>query len=264
MTSPLDGAVPAQARGVNVLTQDEFSLASSVGGVRGVLEALAPGLVFVVVYLITFELTPTLVASLGVALLAVLVRLVQRTPVTQAFSGVAGVLIGVLWAWRSGDARDYFAFGLWTNGAYLAACLISVAVRWPLVGIVVEALRAGFGTAPTTGQRAGADAPALDPSGVAPEQAEAANPFAGFSGWRLDRALVRRYQIATGVWAALFAVRLGVQLPLYLEEGSGIGWLGTARLVMGVPLWALTMWLTWVLVRRPSGAPAQTRPHPAR
>lgn len=240
MTSPLDGAVPAQARGVNVLTQDEFSLASSVGGVRGVLEALAPGLVFVVVYLITFELTPTLVASLGVALLAVLVRLVQRTPVTQAFSGVAGVLIGVLWAWRSGDARDYFAFGLWTNGAYLAACLISVAVRWPLVGIVVEALRAGFGTAQTTTE----------------------NPFAGFSRWRLDRALVRRYQIATGIWGTLFAARLAVQLPLYLDDQTeSIGWLGTARLAMGVPLWALTMWLTWVLVRQPSAAPAQTRPH---
>ncbi len=235
-----DGA-PGQARGVNVLTQEEFSLASSVGGVRGVLEALAPGIVFVVVYLITFELTPTLVASLGVALLAVLVRLVQRTPVTQAFSGVAGVLIGVLWAWRSGDARDFFAFGLWTNGAYLVACLISVAARWPLVGIVVEALRAGFGTAQTTTE----------------------NPFAGFSRWRLDRALVRRYQIATGVWATLFAARLAVQLPLYLEEENSIGWLGTARLVMGVPLWALTMWLTWVLVRRPSTAPAQTRPHPA-
>lgn len=235
-----DGA-PGQARGVNVLTQEEFSLASSVGGVRGVLEALAPGIVFVVVYLITFELTPTLVASLGVALLAVLVRLVQRTPVTQAFSGVAGVLIGVLWAWRSGDARDFFAFGLWTNGAYLVACLISVAVRWPLVGIVVEALRAGFGTAQTTTE----------------------NPFAGFSRWRLDRALVRRYQIATGVWATLFAARLAVQLPLYLDEENSIGWLGTARLVMGVPLWALTMWLTWVLVRRPSTAPAPTRPHPA-
>ncbi len=242
MTSPLDGAVPAQARGVNVLTQDEFSLASSVGGVRGVLEALAPGLVFVVVYLITFDLTPTLVASLGVALLAVLVRLVQRTPVTQAFGGVAGVLIGVLWAWRSGDAKDFFAFGLWTNGAYLAACLISVAVRWPLVGIVVEALRAGFGTGQTTTE----------------------NPFAGFSRWRLDRALVRRYQIATVVWATLFAARLAVQLPLYLDDQTeSIGWLGTARLVMGVPLWALTMWLTWVLVRQPSAAPAQTRPHPA-
>lgn len=251
MSAPEPGApgaapVAGPARGVNVLAQDEFSLSSTVGGVRGVLEALAPGVVFVVVYLMTFELTPTLVASLGVALLAVLVRLVQRTPVTQAFSGVLGVLIGVVWAWRSGDARDYFAFGLWTNGAYLLACLISVAVRWPLVGIVVEAVRAGFGTAQTAadGTQAGTE-----------------NPFAGLSRWRLDRALLRRYQIATGVWATLFAARLAVQLPLYLkDEDEGIGWLGTARLAMGVPLWALTMWLTWVLVRRSSAAPEQPRP----
>ena len=38
----------AQARGMRALTASEFSLQEAVGGVRGVIEALAPGLVFVV------------------------------------------------------------------------------------------------------------------------------------------------------------------------------------------------------------------------
>ena len=48
-------------------------------------------------------------------------RLVQRTPVTQAVGGLLGVLVGVVWAWQSGRAEDYFAMGLWTNAAYSLA-----------------------------------------------------------------------------------------------------------------------------------------------
>ena len=67
---------------------------------------------------------------------------------------------------------------------------------------------------------------------------------------------MRRYTAATWLWIGLFAVRLAVQVPLYLD--GDVGWLGTARLVMGIPLWALVLWLTWILVRRPhAAAPSQ-------
>ncbi len=59
---------------------------------------------------------------------------------------------------------------------------------------------------------------------------------------------------ATWLWVAMFGLRLAVQVPLYL--GASVGWLGTARLVMGVPLWALTLWVTWLLVRTPGSSPA--------
>ena len=58
----------------------------------------------------------------------------------------------------------------------------------------------------------------------------------------------------------MFAARLLVQVPLYLA--GEVALLGIARLVMGVPLWGLTLWLTWLLVRGvgrtqpPSDAPA--------
>lgn len=226
-TSGPEGQEPA--RGVRAVLAEDFSFAEAIGGVRGLVESVSPGLVFVVVYLATFELVPALVASLAVALLAVLVRLVQRTPVTQALSGVLGVGIGVFWAWRTGQAADFFVYGLWTNAAYLVACIVSVLVRWPLVGVVVGLLR-GQGTAWRT-----------DP--------EAAG----------DRA---RFRWATWLWAGMFAARLAVQVPAYLADD--VAWLGTARLAMGVPLWALTLWVTWLLVRgaAPRGAREDLPEHP--
>jgi hypothetical protein len=265
---------PTTGSGVRSLASDEFSLTDSVGGPRGVVETMAPGLVFVVVFVVTQELTPPLVASLAVAVAAVVARLVQRTPVTQAFGGLLGVAIGVIWAWRSGDATQYFAYGLWTNGAYLLVMLVSVLVSWPLVGVVVEALRGGFGAAPQTrpaasttadagqqplaagvdatvpGTPGGGEATASTPVGT--EAADAPGPVFS-TAWRKDPVMMRRYQLATWLWIGMFTARLAVQIPLYLS--SSVGWLGTARLVMGIPLWGLVLWGTWILVRRPS-APA--------
>ena len=250
-SSGAPGAATAGA-GVRALASDDFSMVDSVGGIRGVVEAMAPGLVFVVLYVATRELMPPLVASLAVAVVAVIARLVQRTPVTQAFGGLFGVAIGVFWAWRSGDATQYFAYGLWTNGAYLAVMLVSVAVSWPIVGVVVEALRGGFGATSQPSRQPGPVTEQADQTDGDP--VEAAAPAPVFStAWRSDRALLRRYTLATWLWIGMFALRLAVQIPLYFS--SSVGWLGTARLVMGVPLWALVLWGTWLLVRRPA-APA--------
>lgn len=238
-SAPEDGGSPENngARGVRALTAEQFSVSEAVGGVRGMIEAVAPGLVFVVVYVATMELTPALVASVAVALVAVVARLVQRTPVTQAFGGMLGVAIGVVWAWRSGDASDYFVWGLWVNTIYLVPLLVSILVRWPVVGLVVEGLRAGFGT-----------------TAVQDENVQVRAALSRWArSWRSDPVRMRRYAIATWLWVALFAVRLAVQVPLYFQ--GSVGWLGTARLVMGLPLWALVLWLTWVLVRRTSPAP---------
>ncbi|WP_164745240.1 DUF3159 domain-containing protein [Georgenia faecalis] len=221
---PPDEATPAGRGGVRQVVGEDFSLAESIGGLRGVLESVAPGAVFVAVFVAEGGLTAPLVASLAVALVLVVARLVGGTPITQALGGLLGVGVGVVWAWRSGQAQDYFAFGLWTNAAYAAALLVSLLVRWPLVGVVVALLRQEGST------------------------------------WRADPWRRRRYTAATWLWVALFVARLAAQLPLYLQ--AEVAWLGTARLVMGVPLWALTLWATWVLVREPAAAAAPPDPAP--
>jgi hypothetical protein len=224
---------------MRALDAEEFSFAEAVGGVRGAVESVAPGLVFVVVFVAGGQrLAPALIASAAAALVAVVARLVQRSPLTQALSGVLGVGIGVIWAWRSGRAEDYFAWGLLTNVAYLAAFVVSVLVRWPLVGVVVGLFRP--------------DGP-MSSSGS----------WAGAVAWRQDPPLRRRYALATWLWAAMFALRLVVQLPLYYA--GEVAWLGTAKLVMGVPLTAVVLWVSWILVRGSTAArPAPAPERPAR
>lgn len=221
----------APRSGLRQLTAEEFSFADAIGGVRGLVESTAPGLVFVVVYVITRDLQTTLITASALAVLAVLVRLVQRTPVTQAVSGLVGVGVGVVWAWQTGRAEDYFAGGLLANAGYLLAVVVSVLVRWPLVGVVVSLLR-------------GED-----------------------MSWRVDRERARerrRYMWATWIIAMVFALRLAVQVPLYLA--GEVGALGTAKLAMGLPLFALALWLTWLLVASPAARAEQEgrRPTPPR
>lgn len=222
-------AVRPGGTGVRALAGDTFSFADAIGGWRGLIESTLPGLVFVVVFVATRELVPALIAALGAAVVAVVVRLAQRTPPTQAFSGFIGVAIGVVWAWRSGEAENYFAWGLWTNVAFCLGALVSIVTRWPAVGVIASLVR-------------GAD-----------------------MSWRTDpaaRPVRRRYVWATWLWVALFGARLAVQVPLFLQGEDSVGWLGTAKLVMGVPLSAVCLWLTWLLVASP-GARAADPDRPA-
>lgn len=232
--NPADPVVPAPQertrRGLQAVNAEEFSFSDAVGGVRGLVETAAPGIVFVTMWVATSHLGWSLGAACATALVAVVLRLVQRTPLTQALGGLLGIALGVVLAWRSGDAGDFFVPGLWLNAAYLAGVLISILVRWPAVGLVLEAIRTGF-----TAEKA-------RETGT-----EDANPLAGLSAWRSDPELLQRYTVATWLWVGMFALRLGVQLPLWYFEQ--VGWLGTARLVLGTPLWGLVLWLTWTVVR---------------
>ncbi|MDO5495752.1 MAG: DUF3159 domain-containing protein [bacterium] len=219
---PTDGeetapALPTPSGAFAQLAAEDFDVMASMGGVRGLLESVIPGLVFVVVFIATRELVPALIAASAVAVVALAARLLVRQSPAMAFGGFVGVMIGVIWAWRSGDAGDFFVWGLYVNAAYAIGVLISILARWPIVGVLVALLRNTW------------------------------------DSWRSSPAYPR-YVAATWIWVGLFALRLAVQLPLYLT--GQVGWLGTARLVMGVPLFALVLWVTWLLVREPAGREA--------
>nr|WP_210493273.1 DUF3159 domain-containing protein [Patulibacter sp. SYSU D01012] len=195
------------------------SIAEAVGGPLGIAESALPAALFVGVYTLGGRDT-TVAAIVAVAVGAVLTaaRLLRRQTPQFAISGLVGIALAGFIVSRTGRAEDFFLPGLLTNVAYAAAYLVSILVRWPLMGLVIESLSG-------------------DPT-----------------GWRKDPARVRLYSRVSWIWVGLFALRLAVQLPLYLA-GALVA-LGVARVAMGIPLFALGIWLTWLVVKRAAPAPA--------
>jgi hypothetical protein len=208
-------AAAAQNSGFGKVTPGETptagALLGAMGGVRGIVESLLPGFLFVIVYAITQETLPSVLIPAAIAVLFVLVRLVTRTPVVPALVGLLGIAVSAALAIFSGDAKENFVLGFWLNGAYVVGLLVSLVVRWPVIGIIVGLLR-GEGTA-----------------------------------WRADKAKYRIAFVTTVLWTCMFAARLAVQVPLYYADQTQL--LGGAKLVMGLPLYAATLWVTWLLVR---------------
>ncbi|WP_157156045.1 MULTISPECIES: DUF3159 domain-containing protein [unclassified Diaminobutyricimonas] len=192
-------------------TPTGHDLFRAVGGARGLVEALLPGLMFLVVYTITEDLVPSVIAPVVIALLFVAVRVFTRSPLGPAVAGVIGVGASAGVALFTGQAEDNFLLGFIINGASVTVLVISLAARWPLIGVIVGLLRGDV------------------------------------SGWRSDKAQFRVAVVATLLWIGVFSLRLAVQLPLYLASQTQA--LAATKLLMGVPLYAATLWVTWLLVR---------------
>ena len=241
---------PPARTGLGAIDAERFDVASAVGGWRGVMESAVPTLVFVVVMAVRpSALVVALAASLAVSAAALVVRLAQRQGLTQVLGGAALALVSAAWAWRSGEAANFYATGLLINAAWLAGCLLSLAVGRPLVGILMGLWHAAAGGSARPGGGADAD------DAARPEDAAPRSRPAGRGGRRRDpvrAAEHRRHRAATAVLAAMFALRLAVEVPLYLTGAAGVGALGVARLVLGLPLFALTAWFIWLLVRDPA------------
>jgi hypothetical protein len=139
------------------------------------------------------------------------IRLIARSPATAAISGLVATAAAAALALWTGRAADNFILGLVTNGAYGTAMLVSALVGWPLIGLAVGWLM-------NDGTR-----------------------------WRADARRRRVFFWLTIAWAALFALRLAVELPLFLTDQ--VTALGTLKIVMGLPLFAPMVAVTWLAVR---------------
>ena len=53
--------------------------------------------------------------------------------------------------------------------------------------------------------------------------------------------------VATWLWVGMFVLRLGVQVPFYVAEQAAA--LAATKLLMGLPLYAAVLWVTWLMVR---------------
>lgn len=195
-----------------VATLDRESLLASVGGWLGIIQSSIPAALFVLVFALSKNTVAAVTVSLSMASAFVVMQLATRKPVTQAIAGALGIALSAYLTLRDGGhPADYFIQGFFTNAAYGAVLATSILVRWPVIGFLVGLFRS--------------------------------EPVA----WRKDKKLLRRADLATGLFVALFSLRLAVQLPLYFA--NHIEALGIARVAMGVPLYALCIWLSWLLLR---------------
>lgn len=186
------------------------ALWAAVGGVRGLVESLLPGFLFLVVFTITGEVAPSVLIPLGIAIVFVLVRAIMRSPIMPAVIGLIGIALSAGLALWTGRAEENFVLGFVINGVWLVALLVSLAVRRPLIGIITGLLT-------------------------------------GDHEWRSDPAKRTVLTVTTWLWVGLFAVRLGVQVPLYLTEQAAA--LAATKLLMGLPLYAAVLWVTWLMIR---------------
>jgi hypothetical protein len=204
-------------------------LSDALGGVRGMLEAAVPTIMFTVVFLTQHDLRLAIILSLATAAVLLVVRLVQRSTVKFVLNALVGIGIGTLFAWRAarggGDAGDqalaYFLPGLIYNLAYGVVMIFTILIRWPIVGFVVGSV-------------------AGDPT-----------------AWHQDPKVVRLCSRLTWLLALPCLVRVVVQGPIYLAGRNGwwstdsaVAALGVAKLVMGWPLQVAALaTMVWLLAR---------------
>lgn len=218
---------PASVDTVEALVRAQMSRA--LGGRRGMVEAAVPTIVFTVVWLSTKELRYALTASIGIAVVLLVVRLVQRSTVQFVVNALFGIGIGWLFirisASRGGSEDDqalaYFLPGIIYNSAYTVVLALTCLIGWPLVGFMVGSV---------TG----------DPT-----------------AWHRDRQIVRLCTTLTWLLAIPCLLRVVAQAPFwfaaqggYLDTDSAVAALGILKIAMGWPLQLAALGaMAWVLAR---------------
>ncbi|MCT1685420.1 DUF3159 domain-containing protein [Pseudoglutamicibacter cumminsii] len=213
-------AAVAGSLGSSIKRKDDGNIdpLASIGGIRGLAESTVPGFLFMMIFAFTQQLDTALIASLAAGLVFIVARVVTRSQVTPAVTGLLGIALCAVFAKAGGNARDYYVPGFITNIVSAVVLGISALARWPLVGVVFGFLH---------GEE---------------------------TRWRASRNRMRVYQIANLLVLGLFIFRLAVQVPLYFTDQ--VNALGAARLVMGVPLYVGVLVLAW-LITRPRTSAAQ-------
>ena len=193
--------------------EDKDKILSALGGKRGLIDSGLPALIFLAVFNLTSrDVNAAIYAAVSISIVLTAIRLIRRETIQHAFSGLIGVAICAVFSKRSGNAADFYLPGLYINVGYALLYLFTNLIRWPILGIIL-------------------------------------GPILGENFlWRKDPARLKAYITAGWLWVGMFLLRVLVQYPLY-KSGS-VNALGSARLIMGYPLFILTAWATWQVLRK--------------
>ncbi|MFB6716879.1 DUF3159 domain-containing protein [Streptomyces sp. NPDC056358] len=191
----------------------EAALFEAFGGVRGMVETVLPGLLFVTIFTVNKDLHLSAIAALVVSLLLVAVRLIRRDTVKHAFSGVFGVAFGVVFAMMTGNAKDFYLPGmLYTLGLALAY-LITTLAGVPLIGLILGPV------------------------------------FKENLSWRTRNPGRRKaYAKASYAWGLILLAKCAILFPLYWwADTTQFGWVLVA---LKIPPFLLAVYLTWVFLAK--------------
>ncbi|MFJ6694554.1 DUF3159 domain-containing protein [Streptomyces sp. NPDC091272] len=191
----------------------EAALFEAFGGVRGMVETVLPGLLFVTIFTINKDLHISAIAALGVSLLMVVARLLRKDSMKHAFSGVFGVAFGVVFAMMTGNAKDFMLPGmLYTLGLSLAYLVTAVA-GVPLIGLILGPV------------------------------------FKENLSWRTrNPGRKKAYTKASYAWGLILLTKCAILFPLYWwADTTKFGWVVVA---LKIPPFLLAVWLTWVFLAK--------------
>ncbi|WP_020522116.1 DUF3159 domain-containing protein [Catelliglobosispora koreensis] len=205
----------------------EESLAHLLGGKRAALDATLGPVAFGVGYLATSSIGWGALAAVVVTAALGIWRLGKGDKPRAVLIGLFGVVLAALVALYTGKAEDFYLIRIVSNAASFLAFVVSVAIRWPLLGVIVGGL---------LGQK---------------------------GAWRHDPDLLKAYSRASLLWSMQYLVRLVVFIPFWLAGNTAA--LTLSNIVLTWPLIVLVLAGAWFVIKRtlPPGHPGLRHPVPA-
>jgi hypothetical protein len=171
------------------------------------IDALLPPILFAIVNA-AWGLVPGVIAAVGLALILGAIRLVRKQAWYYALGGVMGVGLAAGIALLTQNAASYYLPAIIGSGLLLLLALISIIFKKPLAAWVSHLTR----------------------------------------GWDLEwfwREDVKpAYREVTWFWAVFFAMRLGVQIYLFVRGDAGsLGWV---NILLGWPVTIVVLAVSYV------------------
>ena len=203
------------------MSQERDRIVNALGGTRGLIDNGVPSIIFLILFNIKHELRSAIYAAIISSALLAIWRIVKRDTLQHAISGFIGILICAWFASRGGQAKDYYIPSFIKNSAYALLYASGNLIGWPILGIVIG---------PIIGEN-------LE--------------------WRKVPERKRVYTLAGWIWVGMFLLRLAIMYPLY--QANQLNALGIASIALGYPLFLLTIWWTWLIIKTvPSVKPASS------
>jgi len=204
------------------MSQERDAILNAMGGKRGLIDNGLPSVLFLIIFNIQKDLQSAIYAAVALSAVLAVIRLAKRDTLQHAISGVIGVLICAWFASRGGQAKDYYIPSFIKNSAYALVYAIGNLVGWPILGLVIG---------PIIGENL---------------------------AWRKVPARKRVYVMAGWVWVGMFVLRVLIMYPLY--QADQLNALGVASLILGYPLFLLTIWWTWLIIKTVPSVKPETKP----